>query len=152
VTDLHGGVKGLAFAGSAKATLRDRYPFESRLTLEKADLAALQKLVPGVSLPLAVRGSLTLSATARGTLLPLSVDGSGRVEAEGLRLDAVAVGSVSADWKSDGATLKLNKLQARLYKGTATGSAVVPLKETLPGAFDLTLADLDLGALGRDLK
>jgi hypothetical protein len=151
VPTLKGGLEGLQVTGTGKASLRGQYPFEGRVSLEKADLAALERLARGVKLPVAVKGQLTLGASARGTLSPLAVDAGGDVEAASLQIDKVTVQSFSAAWKADTRTLKLDKIHAKLYEGEVTGTASAPLTDLAPGGISLSLANLDLGALTRDL-
>jgi translocation and assembly module TamB len=151
VPSIKGGLEGLQVTGSARASLRGHYPFEGRVSLEKADLAALERLARGVKLPVAVKGQLTLGASARGTLSPLAIDAGGDVEADSLQINKVTVQSFSAAWKADTRTLKLDKIQAKLYDGQVTGSASAPLKELAAGSVNLRIADLDLGALSKNI-
>ena len=152
VSSIKGGLKGLDVSGSARATLRDRYPFEARVGLDRADLAALRRLAPGVQLPVNIKGRLTVGATATGTLTPLSVDAKGNVEAASLEIDAITIESFQAAWKADTSHFRLDNIRARLDKGTVTGSVSAPLKDTAAGGLDLRLSDVDLGVLTKNIK
>ena len=152
VPSIKGGLEGLQVTGSAKASLSGKYPFEARVALEKADLAALERLARGVKLPVNVKGRLTLGASARGTLSPLAVDAGGDIEADSLKINNVTVRSFSAAWKADTNTLRLDKIRAKLYQGEVTGTAAAPLTELAPGSLNLRIANLDLGALTKDLS
>src|SRR5262249_17355349 len=56
---------------------------------------------------------------------------------------------LSFSWAREGASLRLRNLEARLYKGEVTGSALVPLSESAAGKVDLRIKDVDIQALAK---
>src|SRR5581483_2451140 len=47
LTDTRAGVEGLEVTGSATLKLKESYPFQARLDLDRVDLAAIKRLAPG---------------------------------------------------------------------------------------------------------
>jgi hypothetical protein len=144
-----GKAAGTDLTGSASARLTEPYAYEASLGVEKADLAALQKLAAEVRPPFPVAGKFTAQANLEGTLCPLRVNASGTASGSDLTLDNVKVASADFRWDLDNDRLKVIDVKADLYQGKATGSATLPVAAKQEGAVDLRFEDVDVGALAR---
>ena len=86
-----------------------------------------------------------------GTLRPLSVAASGTVNGSDLALDQFKVHSLSFKWDMDDDRVKLTDVKARLYDGSVTGKAVVPIAATAAGAVDLAARQCGRAGVGEEL-
>lgn len=137
-------------AASAELGLTDPYPFTGKLDLQ-ADLAALQHLSPEVKLPVPVRGNFHAAAEIKGTLEPFVAHTSGTGTSLDLAIDRLSIGALRFGWQSDLERVRVTDVQARLYGGELSGSAVLPLQAKLPGQIDVRIQDLDVGSLSKDV-
>lgn len=147
VTDATSTVEGLPVRGSASVTLSGKYPFEATVTTRPTEVADLAKLAGPGALPVDVRGKVELTAAATGTLSPLAYSLGGKAAAAELVVGTARLDKVSFDYKLTEAALTLSDLKAEAFGGTAAGGGTVPLRETDPGEFSVTLTDLDASAL-----
>jgi hypothetical protein len=152
LTDLKFGVQGLMVAGTGTMTLKDSYPYEVRFGLDDADLGALTKLTPGVTLPVTVDGRMNADAVVRGKLTPMTAEASGTVDARRLRLGDFTFESVRSGWKIDPKRVLLEDVTASLYQGRVTGSATLPLDPKETGTVNFALKSLNVGAMTKDVK
>jgi hypothetical protein len=141
--DLDVEVEGGRVTGSAEVTLGGDYPYKGRLVMKDADLTALQRLSPTVRPPVTVKGRAAVVADLRGKLSPLTFAASGTAQANELTIADVLVDSASFKWSLEENRIRLTDISAKLYQGTITGSATVPLKEMVDGGADLKVDGVD---------
>jgi hypothetical protein len=151
LTTLQGDLGGTRVTGQGTLTLKGAYPFQARLDMGRADLAALEKLAPDFRLPVEVEGTVQLRAGVQGELRPLSYHATGMADAANLVIAGVRLAGLHFDWVSTKDVLRLNHIRASLYEGEATGSAVVPLAATQAGSAQLRLQDINVQALMKTL-
>jgi translocation and assembly module TamB len=147
LSELKGQLEGAPVRGSASVQLKDDYPFQGKLALQRFDLAASRRLAPGFRPPFPVRGTVRLDANLRGTLRPVQLASTGTARADDLVVDKVKVDEVSFNWAEDAAGLQLSAIKARLYQGEVTGAALVPTNEAAAGHADLRAQDVDIQGL-----
>src|SRR5207253_1584954 len=158
---LHGGVASVQAAhghladspvsASAELRLTDSYPFTGKLSLAKADLAALQQLASELRPPLFVTGNLDTAAEVTGTLSPFVFQASGSGTASDLVVEQLKIGSLRLRWQGDAERISVTDIQADLYSGKLNGNAVLPLRISVAGNVDVRVDDLDVGTLSRDV-
>src|SRR5262249_24765143 len=70
----------------------------------------------------------------------------------GLKVQEFRLEDVKLAWQLDEDRLTVKDVRARLYGGTVTGNAVVPLHDKAAGNVDLSLKGIDIGRLVKDLQ
>jgi hypothetical protein len=146
VQALKADLEGAPLTGTAALHLDKSYRYQAQLELARADLGALQRLLPDLRPPVAVRGRLGIRAEVRGTLSPATATVAGTAEATELHVDQVRVDALTCRWALADA-LTLSDVRGRLYQGTVTGSAVVPWDDSAAGRADLHVDGVDARAL-----
>lgn len=149
VSDASGVVEGIPLTGSGTLTLTNKYPFTASVRTRPQAVSELQKLVPELALPVAIKGKLETDATAEGTLNPLSVTASGNVSASDLSIGDSPGDKLTARWKLTPERLVVSDLSAGLFKGTVTGNADVPLVEAAKGEFKVAFKEVDAGGVAK---
>lgn len=142
---------GTPLTGEGELRLSGAYPFKGELHLGRTDLAALNRLEPSFRPPIAIKGRAQLNGSLSGTLNPLRFDTKGEVKAQDFTAEGFKVDKLSLHWSKAKNGLKLEDIDAELYGGRVTGSAVVPLQATAEGAAKLRLRELDVQALTKSL-
>jgi hypothetical protein len=151
VPDLEAELEGGRVTGGAELTLTGDYPYQGRLTMKDADLTALERLSPNVRPPVSVKGRATVTADLQGKLSPLKFAASGTASASELSVADVLVDSVVFKWSLEENRIRVTDISAKLYQGTITGTATVPLKETVAGEADLKIDGVDAQRLVKAL-
>jgi translocation and assembly module TamB len=136
---------------SAELRLAGAYPFTGKLSLQKADLAAFERLAPEVKPPFSLSGQLSATADFQGTLSPFVLETSGSGTADALSVEQLKVGTLSFHWASDLDRIKVTDVQAKLYGGELSGSSDIPLRATVIGNVRVRIQDLDVGAASKDV-
>jgi len=151
--DLRVQMEGTPVGAAAELRLTDAYDFEAKMDLRDWNLAFLQKLtgVDKTSLP-TFAGAFSTTLDLRGQLAPFKFSASGETATQNLSLDAFAVESVKFRWETDGQRLNFKDVDATLYGGQATGTAVLPFDPSATGNLDLNVKDLNVKKLVKDLK
>jgi hypothetical protein len=144
-------VEGTTLTSEGELRLQDKYPFKGKIHLGQTDLAALNRLTPSLRPPLQIEGRARLDGTMTGTLKPLAFDTTGAAQARDLVAEGLKVDDLSFRWATEKNGLKLDAIEAKLYGGEVTGSAVVPMAATAAGTAKLRLRDLDAQALAKAL-
>jgi hypothetical protein len=143
------------FTGSGRLQLFPEGDLSARLTLDRLALEELLAAVPGLrgTATGTLSGEAQLRVPARKLADPTAWRGSGTVTARRLHVQGRSLGDVSATVRAgvEQGRLQLADLQAALYGGKVTGTVDVPLRADQPGRVRLQFADVDLGALVRDL-
>ena len=132
--DLAGELEGGKVSGGLTVRWADGNPYKGSLDLKDADLAALQHLSPNLRPALAFEGRAGIVANFQGKLAPFAFSATGTAEVNGLTIAGVQVDTLTFHWEQDGSRIKLSEVTAQLYGGTVSGSATIPLKETIAGA------------------
>ncbi|HEY7158042.1 MAG TPA: DUF3971 domain-containing protein [Gemmataceae bacterium] len=148
---LKADMAGTPLTGEGELRLQDKYPFQGKVHLGQTDLAALNRLEPSFRPPIEIKGRARLDGTVTGTLKPLAFDTAGEARARDLTAEGVKVEDLSFRWSKAKDGLKLDAIDAKLYGGEVTGSAIVPLTATASGTAKLRLRDLDVQALVKAL-
>ncbi len=138
-------------SGSGTMTLTGAFPFQGKLDLRKVDLSMLRRLAPRLRSPIAVGGAFTFDIDGSGTLNPVTLNARGSAGATDLKLEKFTASTVQLKWDSDGKHLKLNDIQAVLYRGQLTGQASLPLQPKETGSIDVSFDNVDLGELATSL-
>src|SRR5262249_38055922 len=86
--------------GSAALRLVDPSPFPGKLSLQKADLAALQPLTRELRPPVSIRGQSEVTADVKGTLSPLAFHASGRGTVNDLAVDKLTISALRFRWQA----------------------------------------------------
>jgi hypothetical protein len=151
ISGLKANLEGAPVSGSAEARLAGAWPFQAKLDLGRLDLGAVEHMVPGVRPPVAVAGTVRVTAAADGTLQPVNVNARGTARADGLTVEGVKFESLSFNFSEGAAGLSLQAIRAKLYEGQITGSAVVPVRPAQPGKVDLKVESVDVKRLASAL-
>jgi len=140
-------VEGVPVTGGGSLTLSGKYPYTATLRTAPKEVSEIQKLVPELESPVAIKGKLAVDATATGTLVPLAVTAGGSVTADDLAVGGTKGEKFSAQWKVTESRVTVTELTAGLFKGRITGSADVPFGKDGAGKFDLNFKDIDAAAV-----
>jgi hypothetical protein len=151
LTTFRTDVAGTSLTGEGNLELTGAYRFNGRLHLDQTDLTALNRLAPSFRPPIEIKGSAELKGTCKGTLKPLRFDTDGDVQAKNLIAEGFRVDDLSFHWSRDAEGLKLSEINAALYGGNVTGTAVVPLASTVAGRANLVLRALDAQKLSKSI-
>lgn len=149
VTDLRGDVGGARISGSASLSLTGQMPIDVELSVPGANLAVLAASLPPSYAGYKPTGRVALSGKVGGTLSPVALRGGGRLDARSVGAAGFLVDSLAVAFELRDDVLSVPTIEARLYGGTLTGSATVPLGEGAKATMDLTADGLDAGAIGR---
>jgi hypothetical protein len=147
------GQPGGSFTGTARLGLAPAGDLTGNLTLDRVPLGQVLRPVPGLKGQAqgVVSGSAELRVPA-GKLQDMAAwRGSGRITADGLKVEGVQVGRLNFDWDIAGDRLRLTGVRAALYGGEATGSAAVPLADKQTGDVKVNFTGVDVGALVKDV-
>jgi hypothetical protein len=140
-------LEGVPVTGNGSLALSGKYAYSATVRTTPKDVSEIQKLVPELASPVAIKGKLALDATAAGTLTPFTVTASGNVSAADLAVGGTAGEKFSAKWKVTQDRVTVTDVTAGLFKGTLTGSADVPLGRDAAGDFKLAFKDIDAAAV-----
>ncbi len=140
-------VEGVPVTGGGSVALSDKYAYTATLRTAPKDVSELQKLVPELDSPVAIKGKLAVDATARGTLSPFAVTASGSVSAADLAVGGTTGEKLSAKWTATRERLTVTDLTAGVFKGKLTGSADIPFRRDGRGEFELAFQDIDAAAV-----
>jgi translocation and assembly module TamB len=146
-----GRLEGAPVTGAAELRLVKPHAFTGRINLQKADLAAIQHLSPGVKPPVSISGQLDAAADVKGMLDPFNFQTTGNGTVISLAVDQLTVGTLRLRWEGDRESIKMTDLQASLYGGELSGSAVLPIQPSAAGNVDVRIQNLDVGALSKDV-
>jgi hypothetical protein len=150
--DWQGTVEGTSVAATAELRLGGDYAFQGKTNLRDWNLAALQKVAATKKLAaLTVAGVLTTSVALKGRLNPYELSASGDARAQRLKIDAFEADDVKFHWNTDGDQVALNDVEAMLYGGKVTGTAVLPIRPYRPGKLDLSIHELEVKRLAQHL-
>lgn len=133
--------------GAARLSLSQPYDFNSRFALDRVQLSDFNSLPETIRPPVELSGTVNVSATARGTLEPLEITGSGELTGNALRADGARLDRLAVRFDADKNQLALSSFQADLYGGQITGNAEVALRGNRPGRVDFNLRQVNLGQL-----
>ena len=150
VTEARLKLDGASVGGSGQLTLSGQYPYQAKVELPPSELRAWQQVVPELR-SVGLAGQARITADARGTLSPLTVQGNGTAHVDGLAVNDFRVGTLDFRWDADTERLRLSDFAAGLYGGELTGTATIPLKPTVGGRVDLKLGKLDTANLTKDV-
>src|SRR5262249_466985 len=143
LTGLKGDLQGTPLTGSAELRLTGDYPYRVRLSVAKFNLALLERLAPQFRPPFPVKGGGGFNGDLRAALRPFTIKANGKARASALVVNGVRVDSLSFDVADDPKGLRLTHIDARLYKGEVTGSALLPVDKRESGAVNLDVEDVD---------
>lgn len=151
IGDFHATLEGAPITGGATVGIAAPYPIQAKVGLAKADLGALQRLVPEFRPPVAVAGVLQTEVHIDGTAQPMKLQASGVTDATDLKVERFTLKDTHFAWSYGGAQVALKDFRAHLYEGEVFGSATVPLSPAVAGAVDLQVKDVNVGALTHDV-
>jgi translocation and assembly module TamB len=143
LTSVSAVVEGVPVTGDGTVTLADKFAFTAAARTKPQEVSELQKLVPELELPVAVKGKLSADATVDGTLNPVAINAAGTVNATDFAIGEGAADSLSAKWKLTPERVTVTDLKAGLFKGSVSGSFNVPLVAGKAGDFKLAFKEVD---------
>ena len=149
LSDVSAIVEGIPVTGDATLAIVEKYAFRAALRTLPQDVSELQKLVPKLSLPIAIKGKLTTDATILGTLNPVAISASGTISASDLTTGDSPPGTLYAKWKVSPERVTVSDFAATLFGGKITGSADLPLLPSAKGDLNVTFTDVDATAIGK---
>src|SRR5262249_30713842 len=144
-------LQGTPLTGSGELGVTGEYPYKARLNVAKFNLALLEQVVPQFRPPFPIEGMVGFNGDLNGTLRPFTIKANGKARASALVVNGVRIDTLSFDVAEVARGLRLTHINARLYKGTVTGSALLPVNNREAGAVNLNLEDVDVGALSKSL-
>jgi hypothetical protein len=139
-----------SLTGQAEIALDDRFSFTARIAAT-GELAALplRSLLP---LGDQLAGKYQVRATVQGQAArPLTFSTSGSLSLASARVAGAAIDSLSLRFATGAQRVEIRDLQARLYGGSVSGSATLPLVDEAAGDAQLHLDEFDLGQLAKDV-
>jgi hypothetical protein len=150
VAEARAKLEGATATASGQLTLSGQYAYQARVELPPSELRAWQQVVPELR-SVRLAGEARITADARGTLQPFTVQGNGTAHVEGLAVNSFRVGTLDFHWDADPDRVRLTDFAAGLYGGQLTGTATIPVKPNVGGRVDLRLSKLDTANLTRDV-
>ena len=147
LAEASGVVEGIPLAGSGTLGLSGKYAFSAKVSTKPTEVSELQKLIPEAELSVPIKGKLDTSATAEGTLNPLSITASGDIKATDLTIGESKADKVTAKWKITPEKVTLSDLYIGVFKGTVTGGLDYPLAADATGKVNIDIKDVDAGAI-----
>jgi hypothetical protein len=150
--DLHAKLEGAKIIGTGELRLAAPYRFRGQITLYDWDLASIQHLDPEFRPTAKIQGRFSTSVDAQGTILPLRLSSTGLGQAQDVTVYGMRFKDLSYAWKSDGDQVTVDPVQAHMYDGMVSGSAVIPMQANEAGSLNLRTEDLDVGALTQSLS
>src|SRR5262249_19976980 len=124
---------------------------DAAVRLDRVELGRIEQLktmLPGSAL---LSGEASAVADINGTLSPLTVRGSGKVQVGKLQLGSVAAQDLSFKWETEKDTLHLREASVAIFGGKVSGQFNVPLRSELSGSGSAKIEDIDLGAIAKSL-
>jgi hypothetical protein len=91
-----------------------------------------------------MKGQVEANAQVQGTIHPFVLTTQGTVQTGPLTLSGAEIDSLRMKWKGDERRIQVPTLEARLYDGRITGSAVLPVSSSEAGSASLRLDDIRL--------
>lgn len=143
LTDVSGVIEGIPTSGDGTLTLSGKYPFTATVRTRPQEVSELQKLVPELALPVAIRGKLETTSTADGALSPFAISANGTVTANDFGVGDTPADKFSAKWKVTPERVTITNLAAGVFQGMITGSADIPLQSDKQGQFQVKFTDVD---------
>lgn len=151
VQDIDARLGDARLTGALQVGMQAPYRFDINLTANDAELARFNALPPGWRLPARVGGRVDLTVAGEGTLQPFDFNGKGALDGRNLLVGPLRIDSMQTAWSAAEGMVRLTGLDARLYGGTASGSATVPLDPQKSGEASVTWQDLQAGPITKAL-
>lgn len=126
---INGRAEFFDLAGSGRLDLTDELAYATNLRLTSSRLSRLNELKGQLSLPIEIGGRLGASAAVQGALKPRRFSARGAVTARDVRVEGVAFDQLDFRYNGDLERLQLHPLNAVLYGGRLSASAVIPLED-----------------------
>jgi len=98
-----------------------------------------------------VEGDVEASAHVKGSLHPFVLSTGGSVNSGPVVISRMQLDSLRLKWSGDERQIKVPTLEARLYGGKVTGSAVVPMSDNQAGSAELRLDDVQLEKIAQKM-
>jgi uncharacterized protein involved in outer membrane biogenesis len=147
LTDVAATVEGVPATGDGTLTLSGKLPFTAAVRTKPQEVSELQKLVPELELPVAVRGKLAADTTLDGTLNPVALSAAGTVSATEFAVGETPGDTLTARFKFSPHRVTVSDLKAGLFKGSVSGSADVPLTADKAGEFAVKFSEVDAASV-----
>jgi translocation and assembly module TamB len=135
---------GADLKGSGRMELAGKMAYDGEVHVARINRALLDQLSRQSPVPMQIRGEVEASAQAKGTLHPFVLSTEGSMNSGAVAISGVQLESLRLKWRGDERQIKVPTLDARLYGGRVTGSAVVPVSENQAGSAELRLDDIQL--------
>jgi translocation and assembly module TamB len=149
LTDTSAVVEGVPVAGDGSVTLSGKYPYTASIRTRPQEVAELQKLVPELEVPVAIRGKLDTTSTVRGTASPFTVSAAGNLTVTDFAVGDTPADKLNAKWEVTPDRVTVSDLSAGAFRGTVTGSASFPLAADKTGEFKLVAKGVDAAAAAK---
>ncbi len=141
---------GQPLDGSGEIDLAPPREFRGRLDVKGWDIAQAASLLKFDQDRFKLIGRVEANAEASGKLEPLELISSGRARIATASTLGVALGDVTASWKTEGQTLKVDRLHASPAGGSFEANATLPTRaDAGPIALQATLKNLDIAPFCR---
>lgn len=147
VSSLSADVESIPVTADGSLTLSGKYPFTAAVRTQPQQVSELQKLVPELELPVAVKGKLSADATFDGALNPFSISASGTVAATDFGFGDVTGDTLSAKWKLTPERVTVSDLKAGVFKGSVSGLIDYPLVPEATGEVNVKFQKVDAAAV-----
>lgn len=145
--DLQARIDGDLIRPTASLRLNDDHSLLAKIGV---DISALRRIAAAKKLSLPpVTGTLSADAIVKSKPDPARYAISGDIETKNLKVDGDAVEDLRVHWELDGNKLALN---AALYEGKVTGSALLPKDDKSTGRLDLQVQELNVGRVAKALR
>ena len=146
VTDLDGTIAGERLTGSATLSLTAPFRYRVAATVPQGELTRMDALF-ATELPANWSGKYVLTASASGSLRPFQINASTSLTGDRWTVAGVPIESFQAEAATDGQTLSLSMLDARLRGGRVAGEGRLTLDDQRRFSFRLRPDNFDLAAL-----
>jgi translocation and assembly module TamB len=156
--DIDARLAGQPMRAGMHVELAAPFPFQGRFKAEGWNISDVVRLTKGAQHAEHVKGLLSATGEARGTMSPGVVEGDGDGRLDSFQTASIAFGAVTFRWVLKNNALQFSPVEARPFGGSLAGNAYVPItgnqamegSAVLKGIEAAKLADA-LGAKGLEL-
>ena len=141
--DVKASMQGKPFKGRARLEIKAPQRFETTLDLTDWNLESILKWVPSLSPTIPLRGLLSGSAHAEGTLSPLMLTTDGSAKLKSFVADTIPLGDLAFVWKTVEKAVQVEMVDHQSSGGGFRLNGVVPLSgaDPIKGSLQLTSFD-----------
>ncbi|HEX4145605.1 MAG TPA: AsmA-like C-terminal region-containing protein [Pirellulales bacterium] len=151
LSDLNAVAGGTRLRADARIDGHAPFSFQIELRQVEGQFSDLSPLLRQLGIPEPLSGTVTATGTAHGNVQPFAASATGSVDLDRLAFRGARVDRVHVEFSGDQQRASITRFSARLYGGTASGSATFSFAPQPSGRADVNWQAVAVGALLGDL-